>query len=107
MQLAYAERAGLEVTEPVVRMVLSVFAGQGGFFFGAGVALILLAAGPVRRGDLAASGAALALVVFGNAGIILALQRLGARYGLLVGMLVAGVAGIAACGVARLPRAGT
>jgi hypothetical protein len=82
-------------------MVLAVFAGQGGFFFGSGVALLLLAAGPVRCGDSLASAAALALVVFGNAGIILHLHRVGAPFGLLLVMLVLGVGGVAACRAAR------
>jgi hypothetical protein len=101
MHQAFADRHELVVPEPAVRMVLSVFAGQGGFFFGSGLALLLLAAGPVRRGEALASAAALSLVVFGNAGIVLALHRLGAPYALLVVILVCGVAGVTACRVAR------
>jgi hypothetical protein len=100
MHQDYGERHGLVASEPVVVMVLSVFAGQGGFFFGSGLALLLLAVGPVRRGEPFASGAALALVVFGNAGIVLALHRLGAPFSLLRVLLVLGVAGVAACWVA-------
>jgi hypothetical protein len=101
MHQVYAELHGVVVSEPIVVMVLSVFAGQGGFFFGSGLALFLLAAGPVRRGDPLASAAALALVVFGNAGIVLHLHRLGAPFRLLLVLLVLGVAGVAACWVAR------
>jgi hypothetical protein len=101
MHQSYAERNGLVASEALVVMVLSVFAGQGGFFFGSGLALLLLAAGPVRRGEPFASGAALALVVFGNAGIVLALHRLGAPFLLLLALLMLGVAGVAACWVAR------
>jgi hypothetical protein len=101
MHQTYAERHGLVATEAIVVMVLSVFAGQGGFFFGSGLALLLLAAGPVRRGEHLASAAALALVVFGNAGIVLALHRLGAPFLLLLVLLALGVAGVAACWVAR------
>jgi catechol 2,3-dioxygenase-like lactoylglutathione lyase family enzyme len=104
MHRAYAERLGLELPEPVAAMVLAVFAGQGGFFFGSGLALLLLAAGPVRRGEPFACAAALALVVFGNAGIILHLHRLGAPFGLLATLLALGALGVAACRAAR-PRA--
>jgi hypothetical protein len=101
---AYAERVGVATPDGVVTMVLSVFAGQGGFFFGSGVALLLLAAGPVRRGDGLASLAALALVVFGNAGIALALHRLGSPYRLLLAMLAAGALGVALCLLAARER---
>jgi hypothetical protein len=106
MHRAYAERLGLELPEPVAAMVLAVFAGQGGFFFGSGLALLLLAAGPVRRGEPFACAAALALVVFGNAGIILHLHRLGAPFGLLASMLALGALGVAACRAVR-PRVET
>jgi len=43
----------------------------------------------------------LALVVCGNSGIVLALHRLGAPFLLLLVLLVLGVAGVAACWVAR------
>lgn len=101
MHVAYASRHQLAPSEPVVAMVLAVFAGQGGFFFGSGIALLLLAAGPLRRGDPLASAAALALIVFGNGGIILHLLRLGAPFRLLVVMLALGAAGVVACRVAR------
>ena len=101
MHQTFAERAGLVASDSLVAMVLAVFAGQGGFFFGSGLSLLLLAAGPVRRGDPFASAAALALVVFGNAGIVLHLHRLGAPFRLLLVLLVLGVAGVAACWVAR------
>jgi len=101
MHQAYAERHGVVVSDTVVAMVLSVFAGQGGLCFGSGLALLLLGAGPVRRGEPFASGAALALVVFGNAGIVLALQRLEAPFVLLLVLITLGVAGVAACRVAR------
>lgn len=100
---AFAERAGLVDQEATVAMVLAVFAGQGGFFFGSGLALLLLVAGPVRRGDAFGSAAALALVAFGNAGIVLHLHRLGAPFRLIVVLLALGVLGVAMCWVAR-PR---
>jgi hypothetical protein len=98
---AYADRHQVETPAPVVSMVLAVFAGQGGFFFGSGLALLLLAAGPLRQGEPFACGAALALIVFGNAGIVLHLQRLGSPFRLIVVMLVLGAAGVAACRAAR------
>jgi len=97
MHQAYADRHRLVPSEPVLAMVLAVFAGQGGFFFGSGLALVLLAAGPLRRGDRFASAAALALVVFGNAGIILHLHRVGAPFSLLLFMMGLGAAGVLAC----------
>jgi hypothetical protein len=103
VQQAYAERHGVAPSDAVVTMVLSVFAGQGGFFFGSGLALLLLAAGPLRRRDRFAAAAALALIVFGNAGIILALHRLGSPFRLLVAMLVLGAAGVLAAHATAKP----
>jgi hypothetical protein len=96
MHRAYADRRQLDPSEPVVTMVLAVFAGQGGFFFGSGLALVLLAVGPLRRGDPLVRAAALSLVVFGNAGIILHLHRVGAPFRLLVVLMLLGTLGVLA-----------
>jgi hypothetical protein len=103
VQRAYADRHGVAATPAITAMVLSVFAGQGGFFFGAGLALWILAARPVRLGEPSACAAALSLVVFGNAGIALALHRLGSPFRLLVILLAMGVVGVVLCRRSREP----
>lgn len=81
----------------VESLVLYMFDGQGGLFLGSGLALLVLAAGPIRRGERSALAAAAAIVVCGSAGILWGLYQMGAGLGIPAGLLAVGVAGAALC----------
>lgn len=102
---AYFEKISGNVPPEVHALILYMFDGQGGLFLGAGLAVLILCAGPIRKGDGWALAAALAIVTFGNAGIILGLRNMQASYNVLVVMLVVGVVGAALAWAGR--RSGT
>ena len=79
MQERYFERIG-GVSEGVRALALAAFDGQGGLFLASGIALLFLAAIPVRRGERWAIAAAALIVVCGNAGIIVATSQIGAGH---------------------------
>jgi hypothetical protein len=97
MQERYFARIPGGVAPEVESLVLYMFDGQGGLFLGSGLALLVLAAGPIRRGDGHALAAALAIVVCGSAGILWALYQMAAGLGIPAALLVIGVAGSELC----------
>jgi hypothetical protein len=86
----------------VASLVLYMFDGQGGLFLGSGLAVLVLSAGPIRRGDRHALAAAFLIVLCGSAGVIWCLHQMGAGLGIPVGLLAVGLAGSVLC-VARPP----
>lgn len=97
MQERYLARVPGVVAPEVESLVLYMFDGQGGLFLGSGLALLVLAAAPIRRGDGHALAAALAIVVCGSAGILWGLYQMGAGLGIPAALLAMGVAGSALC----------
>lgn len=104
MHERYFARIPGGVPPELASLVLYMFDGQGGLFLGSGLALLLLAARPIPRGDRFALAAGLAIVLFGSAGIILCLYEMGAGFGIPVWLLAIGLAGSALC--LPGPRAG-
>jgi hypothetical protein len=92
------------VPAEVKALVLYMFDGQGGLFLGSGLAVLVLAAGPIRRGDRSALAAAFLIVLCGSAGILWALHQMGAGVRIPVGLLAIGLAGAGLC--LPRPRAG-
>jgi hypothetical protein len=103
LQERYFERIG-GVAPEVRAFALATFDGQGGLFLAAGLGLLALAAVPIRRGERWAVATAAAMIVCGNAGIILAVSQLGAGHLPLDLLLAAGLVG---CGLAALPAGGS
>jgi hypothetical protein len=97
MHREYFSRLPGGASPEVESLVYYMFDGQGGLFLGSGLSLLVLAAGPIRRGDRLAIAAAAPIVVFGSAGIILCLYNMHARIGVPAGLLAVGLVGLALC----------
>ena len=104
MHERYFARIPGGVPPEVAALVLYMFDGQGGLFLGSGLALLVLAARPIPRGDRFALAAAFLIVLFGSAGIIPCLYEMGTGFGIPVWLLAIRLAGTALC-LAR-PRLG-
>jgi len=100
MQERSFERIG-GVSDGGRALSLAAFDGQGGLFLASGIALLSLAAIPIRRGERWAVLAAALIVVCGNAGIILAVTQIGAGHLPLDVLLGIGLAGCGLCWAAR------
>lgn len=99
MQERYFERIG-GVAPEVRALSLAAFDGQGGLFLASGLALLSLAAIPIRRGERWALATAAAIIVCGNGGIILSVTQLGAGH--LPMDVLMGI-GLAGCGLGLGP----
>jgi hypothetical protein len=104
MHERYFARIPGGVPAEVEDLVLYMFDGQGGLFLGSGLAVLVLAAGPLRKGDRHALAAASLIVLCGSAGILWALHQMGAGLGIPAALLAIGLAGAGLC--AARSRAG-